>query len=329
MSRRRSKKLDPSVMSLWFQIGDNTLEDDKVTYIDLAQCKSVVNRRFYRQGMNYAIAGFRIGYAGSRTTPIDIAIETLPTTWPVGASWHKFFAAWQHQQNEALEAIGEGGIESKAKWNDFKIFFDSGHKVLGNTTPVTPGGFLTDAGAGRGQYPWTLGEWDYSQIVTPETDGDAHEWNLCMLGDDFDAQAVKAMIKHYSLSRNYPQSPDPLTPELQGSVLSLMTMVPPAAQSNVVDNAHDTNDELPYNQINYPGMITTTGMSGQLHREITMIPTATSQYTNVAGCLAPCGLLKISHNAASGESAGNLVLQVMLVPGPYKGYMAEPMQEMN
>ncbi len=311
-------------MSLHFQIGDKTLEDSKVTYIDLAQCLSMVNRRFYRQGMNYAVAGFRVGYAGSRSTPIDIAIETLPTTWPVGASWHKFFAAWQDQQNQALDQLD--ARDSKGRWNDFKIYYDLGQKTIGNVTPITPGGFLVKSGI-RVQYPWTLGEWDYSQIVTPETDGDADEFNLHMLGDD--TASSKGIIKHYALSRNYPQSPDPVQPELETSVLSEMALVPPDAQVDVVANATDFNDNLPYSQVYYPGVLTTTGNAGQLHREVSMIATATSQYTEVAGCIVPCGLLKISHNAASGESAANLVLQVMMVPGPYKGYLAEPMQEMN
>lgn len=317
---KKAPKIDPSPMSLWFQIGDNTITDSKVTYIDLAQCLSNINRRVYRQGMNYAVAGFRIGYAGSRATPVDIAIQTLPTTWPVGASWHKFFAAWQNQQNEALDEVGSRDL--KARWNDFKIYFDVGHKGLGSETPTTPGGFVLP-----GQVPHNMGSWEYSEIVVPQEDGTADEFSLWMLGAS--AAGGKGIIEHYGLSRNYPQTPDPAQGVVSTSVLSQMAMVPPVSQEEVVENATERNDDIPYNQTVYIGALNTTGSLGYLHQEVTMTNLATSQYTNVPGCQVPCGLIKIVHNGPAGGSAEDLVLQVLLVPGYYKGVLATPMQEMN
>lgn len=312
-------------MSIYYQIGDRGINDSKTTYIDLAKDLSNINRRFYRQGMNYAVGGIRFGWADSRTQPVDIAVQTLPTTWVVGAAWHKFFAAWQKQQNEALDAVD--GESLKGKWNDFKIYFDNSHKGQGSLAPTTPGGFFLP-----GQTPHNEGEWNYSQIVTPVLESDdasgEKEFYLGMVGDD--SSVVKGMIKHFGLSRNYPQSPDPVQGNAETSVLSEMNMVPSAAQSAVVINATDYNDDLPYDQNDYIGGPTASlGSQGYLHRELTLIPTSTSNYKTIEGCLVPCGLLRVSHNAPASTPAASLVMQIILVPGPYKGYLAEPMQEMN
>ena len=45
------------------------------------------------------------------------------------------------------------------------------------------------------------------------------------------------------------------------------------------------------------------------------------------GFTAPCGLLRIDQ-LYSDDSSNDLIIEVMLVPGDHRGYLAEPMQEM-
>ena len=56
---RRFKKIEPAVTTLSFAIGTGTSGNES-SYIDLSQCASLVNRRFYRQGINWAVAGIKI-----------------------------------------------------------------------------------------------------------------------------------------------------------------------------------------------------------------------------------------------------------------------------
>jgi hypothetical protein len=58
----KQRKLEPAVQSLTYVLpdGQNT--------VDLSQCASLVNRRFYRQGINWVVAGFRFFRAG--TSPL-------------------------------------------------------------------------------------------------------------------------------------------------------------------------------------------------------------------------------------------------------------------
>jgi hypothetical protein len=111
-------------------------------FLDVNQVTSILNRRFYRQGLNNAIAGFKVlsnaGFTGGMT------ISKLPNTWVMSNAWEKGFRAWQRQQRDALE---DGSQESvRAKFNDFKIFADADHLssgVVNNLMPVSFGGTFT------------------------------------------------------------------------------------------------------------------------------------------------------------------------------------------
>ena len=62
MARRKSSrrsKIQPSVMTMAFQTPANISGSNSYT-VDLSQAASLLNRRFYRQGINWAVAGFKI-----------------------------------------------------------------------------------------------------------------------------------------------------------------------------------------------------------------------------------------------------------------------------
>ena len=125
-------KLQPAVQTLHYRLQG----DQDFGYIDLAEGLSIVNRRFYRQGMQYAIGGIQI-FNGSSVNG-RILVEKLPTTWPLSNAWHKAFAFWLKQQNEA---IADSGSESAvAKFRDFKVFADKFHMIAhnGGTSNLLP-----------------------------------------------------------------------------------------------------------------------------------------------------------------------------------------------
>ena len=146
-------KLQPSVMTLNFS-GDG--------FIDISQAASLVNRRFYRQGLNWAVSGFTVQFTGAATG--NVRIETLPTTWVSSNAWHKSFALWLQQQNEVMEQYD--GQSTIAKFRDFKIYMDTVHAVEGVAANLLPT-------YGDGSAFFTPGEWEYSQIVVPNILADA------------------------------------------------------------------------------------------------------------------------------------------------------------
>ena len=69
------------------------------SYIDLSQVASLVNRRFYRQGINWAVAGFKV----SSTRTGFVNIFKLPNTWVMSNAWEKSMRTWMRMNKEAME----------------------------------------------------------------------------------------------------------------------------------------------------------------------------------------------------------------------------------
>ncbi len=318
----KMKKIEPSVQTLTFAITAQS-SGKEFNYIDLSQCASILNRRFYRQGVNWAVSGFKI-LSGAGVTG-EISINKLPNTWVMSNAWEKGFRAWQRQQRDTLE---DGTQESvKAKFNDFKIFMNSDHLGAGISRNLLPMSSATSAASVSTALP---GEWEASQIVIPNygTPGNNYEPFIMAVGDDVGgAGGAFSLVKAYENSRSVPQSPDPVSP---GGVLNAENIY--RAMFDVGDNNEDVlenvvgkNDELPYDQLAYPGG------DGQLPslemNDIEYITgTTIGGTTRMKGGNFPCGLIEIATNSFTDQDV--FLLQLNLVPGTHRGYLCEPMTEM-
>ncbi len=318
---RRLKKLQPAPLTFTFSAVPVASGATGRSVIDLSQSASILNRRFYRQGLNWAVGGIKI----QSDQPLTIFSQKLPNTWSCSNAWHKTFALWNKQMTETLD---EGGNESlRARFSDFKVFADITHRtagVAGNLLPVDGIGNVANAG-----------EWDASHVVLPQTaaDGtgtliDPTEFTLHMVGAS--TAASKGIIEGYADSRAFPQSPDPVGPAA-GSPNNWMSSMfdDGSANPEILDNAENENDDLPYNQQNYPGGA--IQLPGLEFSDIASVY-STSATTNIGvahlkGGNYPCGLMVVlveNHGAAP----ANIVIQVDLIPGDHRGYLAEPMQDM-
>jgi len=314
----KTTKIQPSELTLSFVTP--TVEGGAAGnfYIDLSQCASIVNRRFYRQGINWAVSGIKI-LSGVNAS---VACRRLPNTWVMSNSWEKGFRAWKRQQDETLE---DGQESVKAKFNDFKIFADAEHLSKGfskNLIPFT----IQSSGA---QDTYELGEWEASQIVIPNygAPGTNYEPFITAVGDDVGgAGGAFSLIKAYENSRSVPQSPDPVTP---GGVLNTENIY--RAMFDVGDNNEDVlenvvgkNDELPYNQLAYPGAdINASNLI--THDFDTITGTTIGSMSRMKGGNFPCGLMNF---LVIPSSTSGITIQVDLVPGTHRGYLCEPMTEM-
>lgn len=94
----------------------------------------------------------------------------------------------------------------------------------------------------------------------------------------------------------------------------------------VVDNATNRNDDLPYDQNQYVG-----GGSNFIEMENQCFAfnsnTIGERTYSFGGFSAPCGLLRVD-NILSDDSGNDVVIEINLMPGHHRGYLAEPMQEM-
>lgn len=314
-SMERMTKIEPSVMTLTFSIPIGVA----TSTIDLSQCASIVNRRFYRQGLNWAVAGFKLVTQGA--TAGGVSITKIPNTWVAGNAWEKGMRKWLKQQNDAIEDAGlESGV---ARFRDFKIHLDAAHvnaTFAQNLIPVDSSALAL---------PYQTGEWEKSKVVVPNSggvSGNTQEFSLHMVGaDDPAPNQSKGLILAYQESRGVPQSPDPVTPVGAENGLYVEMFDDGANQEEIIDNAIDRNDNLPYPQLDYPGA-DVQAPTLQLHDTNVVSGTTIGGTTMFKGGNFPCGLIRVNSNLTAGDQPP--ILLVDLIPGSHRGYLAESMVEM-
>lgn len=312
MARRSMKaKIQPAVMKFAFSVPAGT------NYIDLSQAASILNRRFYRQGLNWAVSHFTV----YKPTPTEsgasgIGINKLPQTWVLSNAWEKGFRNWQRQQKETLE---DGTQESvKAKFNDFKIFATTTHAQAGASANLLPVDSANNTA--------TAGEWEYSQVVVPNYGTPGNNWEpyITAVGDYVTSGATQSisLIKAYESSRSTPQSPDPSVPGALTNSDNIYRALFDVGDNNedVLENVIGKNNDLPYVQDDYPGGDTQLPALQPHDAGYFNAGTHANKLTLEGGTF-PCGLIEVF-------AQESCTLLVTMVPGSHRGYLAESMTEM-
>jgi hypothetical protein len=338
----KKKNIQPAPMTFYLQsvVPAETIKTD---FIDLSQIASLVNRRFYRQGLNWAVAGFKFlttsGFGGA------IACSKLPNTWVMANSWEKSFQAWKDMNDKALD----NDESIKPRFFDFKIYADSTHHQAGSAANLLPTSFSA---------AYTAGDWDYSTIQVPDTATAAvglpqtvHTFDLIATGGSFPGASpvttndAVSLIEGYAASRALPNILDPNTPDDARSItgatpenwMSAIFNEGLVQDSDVVRDLQTQNEIAPYPFENdgvnldtmYPGGAN-QGAGLQLHDQEYVTATTIGGTSRLKGGNFPCGLIRIdSQNdlPATGQSEG-WVLMIDLIPGDHRGYLCETMTEM-
>ena len=172
-SYRAMKKIEPAVQTLNFNFSVSAGTTEYQT-LDLSQCASLVNRRFYRQGINWAVSGIKVLTTGDATTG-SVTVQKLPETWVMSNSWEKGFRNWQRMNNEALSE----SESVRPRFLDFKIYADETHHQAGFAANLLP---ISAAGT------FTSGEWESSKYVIPlgnQDPGDTEEFEVIAVGASY------------------------------------------------------------------------------------------------------------------------------------------------
>lgn len=329
--RKSSKKIQPSEMTLTFEI-------DKTGVIDLSQCISLVNRRFYRQGLNWAVSDFKFLFSSQPGVDegVTVSIDRLPTTWVMSNAWEKGFRAWQKMN---MDAIAETP-SVKPKFLDFKIYADNQHQAEGFGKNLLPS---TSSINYVGSTSYNPGEWISSKIHVPfgpSSPGNTTDLEIMAVGKNYvgGTTPVVSLIEGYANSRGLPYTVDPNVPtesvDADGSTpenwLSALANDGLDQDSEVIDDMITENNQAPYPyegdgnyfETMYPGGA--SNASGLTRHDTAFITNTTvGGTTHLKGGSFPCGLLRINN---PGELVG--ILQISLVPGTHRGYLAETMVDM-
>jgi hypothetical protein len=332
-SKRRMKKIDPAVKTLTFAVGEGG-----TTYIDISLAASIANRRFYRQGLNWAVSGMTLWSNGASQT---ISVMKLPDTWVAYNAWMKSFKLWQDMNDQVLDV--EPHIQGR--YQDFKIFMDADHRDNTAANPfqidaITAGKTMLpvvrNTGGGSFDLPVLTGmSWDPSEFVFPDpVAGTADNYHAHMVGENSttaigDSEGSKSLILGYAYSRARPNVTDPNVP-IDVSTKAWMNDVFDYGDQNpeIREDLAEENDTPPYpiagdesNVEYYPGGFSNLNGLEVIVPSLTI--TGTTDYSGrmqIPGFNCPCGLICI-------RNSGAMFIQLHLAPGTHRGYLAVPMQE--
>ncbi len=337
MARRKArisgKKFQPAVKTLAFNFQEGGAGGG-TDYISLSQCASLVNRRFYRAGLNWAVSGFTIITTGGAG---NIFISKVPDTWVASNAWHKGFAHWNELNNRALEAAET----VKAKFTDFKVYMDPDHHAAGvaaNLLPVDVAG-----------NPYVAGEWEMFDISIADTSNipssATNQYEFVWTGTNYPGAGASgkdavSLIEGYAASRLLPDINDPNTPtdarRANGPTpenwLTAIDNEGTNQLDDVITDLTTSNDQAPYPYEN-DGVHTDTMYPGganqapgvEIHDIVGVSATTIGNVTKVAGSNFQGGLIRIDNTLTGGS--GNQLLLVHLVPGDHRGYLCQPMQD--
>ena len=111
MAKRMKSKIQPAELKIATVIGRSGK-----SYADLSQMASIINRRFYRQGLNWAVSHFTF----YKSTPTDaagaasgVSVAKLPNTWVMSNAWEKGFRTWQEMNKKAVEDSDQQSLKGK------------------------------------------------------------------------------------------------------------------------------------------------------------------------------------------------------------------------
>jgi hypothetical protein len=361
MARRNNsgmKKLQPSVLTFMFNGETVTAGGNVSQTIDLSQVASICNRRFYRQGLNWAVGGFKI----LSTAQLGfVTVQKLPNTWIMSNAWHKSFATWTKMNREAMEETPS----VRPRFLDFKVYADSIHHTagfVGNMLPISVGSTATP------------GEWSPSKVYVPIASTltpapgqpDMQDYELIATGASYPGiSAVTglnavSLIEGYAASRGLPNVLDPnvpvdaadvagLNPENwmtaifnEGETTSHEVIEDMISENNIApypfENGEDTmqflpsglpnpNFGLPFTDTMYPGGANQL-IGLEIHSSDYITGTTIGGTTRIRGGNFPCGLIRIAVSNSDPSESLSWTLQIEMIPGTHRGYLAESMQDM-
>jgi len=325
MAAKKSKT--PAVRYLRYNLTNSENPGTETShYIDLARDLSAINRRLYRQGRDYHVK--RVSIVSSNTIAatgwIDydslpgsdnitqnagrITVSTIPDSWMARNAWRRGFEMWNKMNKRVFDMPDSATI--KPKYHDFKI------RAIGAYAPTPAYVVPVDNGGAA----LALGEWSYSEMVTPDGTTGADEFLLHMLGQHIGGAGVRAsvgLLKSYADTRATMDINDPATfhVDVNDPILNLFddgTVV-----DEVADNLLTANEDTPYNVSAYPGE------DGNMSRPLVVQQTTLGAdgRATVGSFSALCGLLEVEITSPLPNDVYSVLVE--LAPGNYRGIAAD------
>ena len=318
MRSRSAKKTKPvpAVRYLRYEVTNSGTPNTETShYCDLARDISAINRRFYRQGRDYHVK--RITIVSRNTLGIGsadanqavnagrVTVATLPDSWMVRSAWKRGFNAWNMMNAQATKM----GPTIKPTYHDFKI------RGMGSYAQSPT--FLVPKDNGGNAL--SLGEWTYSDFVSPDGTTSANEFKMHMLGDHLGNPGSRtsiSLLKSYAETRATVDENDPnLVINQDDPLLNLLDHG--TTHDEIIENLETYGEDPPYDVLDY------TGETGNMPQPLVVQHTTlgVEGKATVGGFSAICGLVEFETSSPIANDVYSILVEI--APGNYRGVKAE------
>jgi hypothetical protein len=323
----RKKSKTPAVRYLRYELTNSSTPGTETShYIDLARDLSAINRRLYRQGRAYHVK--RISIVSSNTiagygvieTPVTgipgvelqqnagrFTVSCVPDSWTVRNAWRRGFEMWNKMNKQSV--LGDQNT-LKPKFHDFKI------RGIGSYAPTPTYETPKDNGGGS----LSLGEWTYSQMVSPDGTTGADNFSLTLLGSHVGSAGSRtsvSLVKSYAESRATVQNDDPnrSAVDIDDPLLNLFD--DGTVADEIANQLLYYNEDTPYDTDTYPGE------TGNMPQPLVVQQTTLGAdgRATVGGFTAICGLLEFETTSPIADDVYSVLVE--LGEGAYRGVAAE------
>ena len=242
---KKYSKTSPTVTRLSFEFDGGSTQ-----FIDIAKSLSIINRKFYRQGVYYYVNSVEV--YNNETGVVDL--HTLPDNWITKNAWNRGFKLFQ-KMNRMVDDVSSG---FRPKYHDFKVYMSPLHYQTGSASPRL---YDINAGTSGALNP---DDWIYSQFVSADDDGDAiqdaDEFFVHMIGPhngNSDNWNSVGLIRSYQDSRATVQITDPqdtpTTPGHEDPLINVFDMSSEEQMNDIINRLDNDNDNTPYDVDHYIG----------------------------------------------------------------------------
>lgn len=312
---KKYKHGNPTQLRLSFE-----LEAGATKFVDIAQALSIVNRKFYRQGVYYYVNSVEI--YNNETGVVDL--HTLPDTWVTKNAHQRGYIMYQKMNSLVDDMV------PRPKYQDFKVYMSDLHRQNGTISPA-----LHNVNASYVNL--VADEWKYTQLVSADSDGDlvidpgtghatainqeADNFYLHMIGphvgtaDNWDSVGL---IKSYGDSRAEPSpSGEPTMPAAAETdpLVNLFDFSTEEQINDIVSLMNTDNDFPPYDGNSYIG----ESVAHMQHVARIGTEIGVGRVGRAQGFCAPFGLICVDPSGVT--TAFRLVLN--LAAGTYHGTYGE------
>lgn len=303
---KKYKHSNPTITRLQFDMSGGDTE-----FIDIGMALSILNRKFYRQGVYYYVNSIEVYNAEEGA----IDFHTIPDNWVTKNAWKRGLKTYA-KMNALVDEVSDVG---RPKYHDFKVYMSNLHRENGTVSPEL-------CGINQTTQNMPADEWQHSIFTSADDDQDglnnADEFYVHMLGPHHGSSGSWDSIGLINSYRNSRPLPTPTGEPTQPAsaptdpLINIFDFSSEEQMNDIITNLDWVNDETPYDADLYVG----EGNNNMQHVARIATDANLGRVGRASGFCVPFGLLCVDPLDGINTS---FRVTLNLAVGTYHGVYAE------